>query len=84
MNKRFKEVMRQARVMDVIETERGWFSILEASSVIDGNVADVYGETQEDAKELGELIALAMRRFYQRDRLPTELTLDEELGIAPD
>ncbi len=82
-DKRWRQLMWKADVTEVIETERGWFAIIEAPSVVDGNVADVYGETEDDARELGRLVALAMRCLFQRPRRPTELTLDEELGLEP-
>ena len=75
--------MWKAEVTDVIETERGWFATIEAPSIVDGNLADVYGETEEDAREMANLIVLAMHRLYERPLGPTELTVDERLGIEP-
>ncbi len=81
-DKRWKNLMWNTSVTHVIETDRGWFAILEAPSAVDGNVADVYGETEEEALEIGELVALAMRSLFERPLGPTELTRDEILGIV--
>jgi hypothetical protein len=72
MTAKFSEIMKQVRVSDVIETDRGWFAILEAPSVVDGNIADVYGESETEARALATLIALAMHSQYLEEALASQ------------